>query len=662
MMLGTPYTGRLPTTQANLNLLKARISKIKNDMKLLDRMIAQGRIDSREAGYRRQQYTGEIYDLERTISSSRLSTPSYRVPRDLQAFRAKKPAKKLISDSTPNKLPEGYFGTDTGGNHSSITSDWEPTAPTFIDVPDLPVQTGSSVAWPSHWPGSHSILITNAVMDAGQVNGKRILDPRKAGFPMKSSLKTQSGLNEIITIRAKYLNLQDTVSFNPSFTPSDSTLVKLILSSIDTTMSAAGASTPFDPTTPTQFDTNGFFTDAAFERVVDDIIRIDNRIVMMYNPASGWAYTTAATAANLPLAKKGFQNLVAGNSTRKYLRQDQLKAVSLAIQYLSSVSVNTVDPYRGQEDTNSGDPTVLPPQEMIIEHEGGGREKVIDTTIAMPPESLRGELLYNGVPSMRVSIQRRAKGGMRYFKFNFNDIGSGKLIFTWQSPNDLPMDVNYPPMHVLEMANLAYRQEILEGASDPLNGYKRSSRNARRNGSLMGLGAMQSYDRRRSMRDNKELDKSTYNQTLRELSMARARSGSSVDLTKQLKEEPVTRPWTLQVSLPPEKTQELRTMIDYALTRSNLSQDMFTQQAHNYVASIVNSLSSDMSPTQQTEYVVERIMSEMVNRSALLKKDIKVDIDASNNGIRFETQEEQNIEGLGSALLKTKAAMGRLLG
>ena len=69
-----------------------------------------------------------------------------------------------------------------------------------------------------------------------------------------------------------------------------------------------------------------------------------------------------------------------------------------------------------------------------------------------------------------------------------------------------------------------------------------------------------------------------------------------------------------------------------------------------------------MSPTQQTEYVVERIMGEMVNRSALLRKDIRVDIDPNNMGVRFESQQEQNIEGLGSALLKTKAAMGRLLG
>jgi len=170
-MLGTPYTGRLPTTQANINLMKSRIAKVKQDIQLLDMMVAQGRIDRREAGYRRQQYTGEIYDLERTIRSSRLSTPSYKVPRDLQVFRAQKPANKMISESNNDGLPEGYFGTDTGGNHSSITSDWEPTTPMYFDVPDVPVQTGTAVTWPSHWPGLHSPLIMQAVMDAGQVNG-----------------------------------------------------------------------------------------------------------------------------------------------------------------------------------------------------------------------------------------------------------------------------------------------------------------------------------------------------------------------------------------------------------------------------------------------------------------------------------------------------------
>jgi len=184
-------------------------------------------------------------------------------------------------------------------------------------------------------------------------------------------------------------------------------------------------------------------------------------------------------------------------------------------------------------------------------------------------------------------------------------------------------------------------------------------------GRSSGLGAMQAHDKLANMRADRGItpsQKRSLDQATRELTMARARAGSQIDLTKQIKEEPVTRPWTMQVNLSPENTAMISNMIELALSQSKLSQEMFSQQAHNYVATVVNSLSSDLTPTEQTEIVVEKIMSELVNRSGLLRKDIKADIDPNNMSVKFETQQEANIEGLGSALLKTKAAMGRLLG
>ena len=151
-MLGRPYTGRLPTTQANLSLLKQRISQVRYQMNTLDQQVARGEIDDRAAGYRRQQLIGEVAELRRKIANSRLSTPSYKVPRDLQKFRGSKPAKKLVSKSHSDGMPQNYFGTDTRGNHVSITSEWEASAPARLDVPDLPKQTGSKVRYPAHWP------------------------------------------------------------------------------------------------------------------------------------------------------------------------------------------------------------------------------------------------------------------------------------------------------------------------------------------------------------------------------------------------------------------------------------------------------------------------------------------------------------------------------
>jgi hypothetical protein len=99
MMLGRIVPGRLPTTQANLDLINARIRKVQFDMNVLDNKVKSGTIDPRQAGYRRQQLIGEVGELKRVIANSRLSTPSYKVPSDI---RSGKPAKKYVSydDST----------------------------------------------------------------------------------------------------------------------------------------------------------------------------------------------------------------------------------------------------------------------------------------------------------------------------------------------------------------------------------------------------------------------------------------------------------------------------------------------------------------------------------------------------------------------------------
>ena len=183
----------------------------------------------------------------------------------------------------------------------------------------------------------------------------------------------------------------------------------------------------------------------------------------------------------------------------------------------------------------------------------------------------------------------------------------------------------------------------------------------------MALGAMQSHDRRRNMSPQQRVLSRTQRQSYlaaeRELSMAKARAGAKVDITKELKEAPVTRPWSMQVTLPVNAIEQLHMQLDSALSSIGLAQSMFTQQAHNYIAQMVNSLDSSMQPSDRTEFVVEKIMSEMVNRSALLKDNVRVDV--RQNGwppVNITPAETTSVDGLGSAFLKTKAAMGRLLG
>ena len=70
-----------------------------------------------------------------------------------------------------------------------------------------------------------------------------------------------------------------------------------------------------------------------------------------------------------------------------------------------------------------------------------------------------------------------------------------------------------------------------------------------------------------------------------------------------------------------------------------------------------------MQPADRIEFVVEKIMAQMVNRSALLKDNVRVDIKRSGqNPLTIAPTETTSVDGLGSAFLKTKAAMGRLLG
>jgi len=183
----------------------------------------------------------------------------------------------------------------------------------------------------------------------------------------------------------------------------------------------------------------------------------------------------------------------------------------------------------------------------------------------------------------------------------------------------------------------------------------------------MALGALQSHDRYKHLdaadRKISRTQRQSYLTTERELALAKKRAGARIDVTKEIKNQPVTRPWSMQVSAPTQEVEQLHIMLDSSLQSIGITQGMLTQQAHNYIAAIVNSLDSSMNPTERTEFVVEKIMSEMVNRSALLRDDVRVDV--RQNGwppVNIAPADTTSVDGLGSAFLKTKAAMGRLLG
>ena len=266
-------------------------------------------------------------------------------------------------------------------------------------------------------------------------------------------------------------------------------------------------------------------------------------------------------------------------------------------------------------------------------------------------------------------------------KYNYNYFYDGKLFVTANGqPKKGPPQINdiknQLDLHLFKGQNSQFAKDghpLVRyaagglGPYDSLGGHKKPARMRRRNGSLMGIGAMQAHDRYKNMSPDQRVisrtQRQSYLTTERELSLAKKRAGAKIDVTQELKSQPVTRPWSMQVSAPTQDVEQLHIMLDSSLQSIGLTQGMLTQQAHNYIAQLVNSLDSSMRPSDRTEFVVEKIMSEMVNRSALLRDDVRVDV--RQNGwppVNITPAETNSVDNLGGAFLKTKAAMGRLLG
>jgi len=527
-MLGRIFTGRLPTTQANLDLINSRIRKVQTDMTILDNKVRAGQIDSRQAAYQRQQLIGEVDELRRVIANSRLSTPSYKTPSDI---RTGKPAKKYISNAQ-------VIATERDARLPirSIPSNWQATELTELDVPNIPAQAAARNRWPSHWPGNHSPMIIQAIMQTGEVNGKQLIDPRSKDMKLRLNMVgSLQDMNTAIMVKARFQQLYKTMEANPAFTNGDRTLVNIVIGKI-------------------------------------------NRQI---------------TFAEQEIEK------------RRMTKPDPTKAFEKA--KMTKIPTN---PYPGQSDTSSGNKA--PP--VPIAPPAPSRPSPSRPTLPSRPKLT---LPSRPAPPSSARFSRPTR----------------PTAFSRPRPSARTFN---PTM-------------------------------ARRTGTTMALGALQSHDRYKHLdaadKAISRTQRQSYLTAERELSLAKKRAGAKIDVTKEIKNQPVTRPWSMQVSAPTQEVEQLHIMLDSSLQSIGITQGMLTQQAHNYIAAIVNSLDSSMNPTERTEFVVEKIMSEMVNRSALLRDDVRVDV--RQNGwppVNIAPADTTSVDGLGSAFLKTKVAMGRLLG
>lgn len=569
-MLGRIYTGRLPTTQANLDLINARIKKVQSDMNTLDSMVKTGSIDMREAAYRRRQLIGEVDELKRVISNSRLSTPSYKTPSDI---RGQKPAKKYVAQADSRAFFTEY---DNRQPVNKIPSDWQATELTELEVPAIPAQVATQSPWPSHWPGNHSPMIANDVTTAGKPSVNPI-NPNY-GFNVNALVSDFTYEQQSKTIVSKYKMLRDNIANDMTYTPGDRTLVNQIITKL-TTHLAEGTQ------------------------------------VLSQQQA---AETTAAASAE--------------------------------------------EVYEGQNDTNSGN------DENLVWD--GEKWRTMPAEEAPAPTELYSEA-DPFTPEDNITLMQNMEGYAESEGITFTD------LFMTQFNNLTEQAIQGQ----LTKSQLFVKLEELTGPinngqgegtlwvkrTGGMNGIKLPALLGRRRGDVMALGAMQGQDKFRNLtpkqRAMNNAQRQSYLAAERELTLAKARAGAKVDVTKELKNQPVTRPWSLQVTVTAPEIQQLSLMLDASLSQVGLSQEMLTQQAHNYIAHLINSLDSSMQPADRIEFVIEKIMAEMVNRSALLKDNVRVDV--RQNGqqpVTIAPTETTSVDGLGSAFLKTKAAMGRLLG
>ncbi len=562
-MLGRIYTGRLPTTQANLDLINARIKKVQSDMNTLDNMVKTGSIDMRQAAYRRRQLIGEVDELKRVISNSRLSTPSYKVPMEI---RGKKPAKKYVAQADSRA-----FFTEYNKNYpvNKIPSNWQATELTEIDVPEIPAQVATQSNWPSHWPGNHSPMITNDVTTAG----KPSVNPSNPnyGFNVNALVADYTYEQQSKAIVSKYKMLRDKILNDMTYTPGDRTLVNQIITKL-TTHLAEG-----------------------------------EQVLAQKKAAEAEAKAAAEAAAAEPA-------------------------------------------YEGQDDTNSGD-------------EGAAEEAPKPTELYTEADPFTLEDHTELMKNMEGYAQSVGITYTDSFLMQFNNLTQqaiqGQLT---KSQLFVKLEELTGPIN-----NGQGEGTLWVRANGGLNGMRLPALLGRRRGNVMALGAMQGQDKFRNLTPKQRAitnsQRQSYLAAERELTLAKARAGAKVDVTQELKNQPVTRPWSLQVTVTAPEIQQLSLMLDANLSQVGLSQDMLTQQAHNYIAHLINSLDSSLQPADRIEFVVEKIMAQMVNRSAMLKDNVRVDIKRSGqNPLTIAPTETTSVDGLGSAFLKTKAAMGRLLG
>jgi len=661
-MLGRIVPGRLPSTVADIKLIDQRIAFNRQQLALLPQRVAQGLLSQHDAAYRRLYLEGEIEQLTQAKRNRRYATPSYRTPLDVfESTRRGGAAKKYTPDSNRDSLPEGYFGDDNGKTGGSIPSDWNATDVTDFDVPEVPSQPGFNVSsWPAHWPGNHSALITRAVMEAGEVGMKQIVDPRQDDTMKLKGLNLVNFPPHMATakqVKARYDYLLEIVSANPGFTVTDRTLVNRIVGKINRQISDAEAAIE-------QAKAQGNYREFSNAQYREEKFQ-DHKTGAIMKQTIFWIDGSQedlvrywAGDPNLGRVPDPFPIKIEDIASQMYKTPGEAR-LALDNLYAAAEAKAAANTAGGGKFVRYAD--IDQRYKLVHTHNPPSPYKKLQIY-----EQLRNDGKYN---YLYFYDGKATYGSNNQQKWNYGEKVQGLYQFLFNGQNSDYATNGHPKVSVTYSDGTGGMEPydasgFSGGPSFSLFGmFKRNSRNARRTGRLMGLGAMQAHDRNSHLANDGGMtpyERKSYLQAEREMALAKKRAGSKVDLTKQLREEPITRPWQMQVSLSTTALNAVSTRLNQQLASINLSQEMFTQQMHTHVAAVINSMPSGMAPSEQAEMIIEQVMAKVTNSSGLLKKDVKVDINrGSTSPLTFSSAE--SLSGVVGSLSGTRAALGRLL-
>jgi hypothetical protein len=561
------------------------------------------------------------------------------------------------------ELPQGYFGDNMRKPSTSIVSEWTPTeiAECTIDAStsrrsndiatksEIVVSEGYVPAaypaptlslgptWPSHWPGNHSPLIMRAVMETGEINGKQIIDPRDRMMKLKLNLRQSTQHMEMAkTLSARYSQLYETLQSNLRFTNTDKTLVNIIVGKINAQITVAEKQIEEDKA-------KGGYKDLAEEQ---------EGMAEPRGTSNGWT-TFVIKVTSLTTGALIREKWYAAHP-QKYGRAPQGpngEALHVATQLEVPAAIQKrIQDYDAKFATTG---------------------KYVSYNQQIHGDLLQSYPTPSGYKAFDIYVKARSDG-----KFNINYFYDGKLHLSANNQSSRPnlvslvayLNNNYFNGETLKQSGINITEEghptVLyatggRGGYMSLGGHYRTPKMARRNGTLMGFGAMQAHDRLRSTtdRDMTPYERRSLLQARREMTLQRARQGSRIEVNQEMRNQPVTRPWPIQVTLSSAQINKFSSEMEARLSVIGLSQVMFTQQAHNYIASALNMMTRDEA-VNSSELVIEKILANVLNNSGLLNKDVQVNLKTLEHPpVEFS----EKLSGLGSGLLKTRAAMGRLL-